>query len=69
MPRSRDPAVARVTIAQSALRDGGAWLLSHLNDEARTLELPLQDAFDRERVIYYESVSASLYHVVPREHR
>ena len=27
------PALARETIAQSARRDGGAWLVSHLNDE------------------------------------
>ncbi len=60
------PALARETIAQSARRDGGAWLVSHLNDEDLAAELPSQDAFDRDRIVYDESVSVSLYHIVPR---
>ena len=64
------PALARETIAQSAQRDGGAWLVSHLNDEDLAAELPSRDAFDRDRIIYDESVSVSLYHIVPRhDHR
>ena len=64
------PALARATIAQSARRAGGAWLVSHLGDEDLAAELPSRDAFDRDRIIYDESVSVSLYHIVPRhDHR
>jgi len=60
------PVPARETIVQSARRDGGAWLVSHLNDEDLAAELPSRDAFDRDRIVYDESVSVSLYHIVPR---
>jgi 4-amino-4-deoxy-L-arabinose transferase-like glycosyltransferase len=59
-------AVARATIAQSARRNGGAWLVSHLNDNDLAKELPSSDAFACDRIIYDPSVSVSLYHIVPR---
>jgi hypothetical protein len=57
---------AREAIAHSARRYGGAWLVSHMNDGDLAAELPSRDAFDDERVIYDQSVSVSLYHIVPR---
>jgi hypothetical protein len=59
-------ALARATIAQSARHDGGAWLVSHLDDTDLADELPPSDAFERERIIYDRSVSVSLYHIVAR---
>ncbi len=59
-------ALACDTIAQSAQQHGGAWLVSHLSDEDLAAELPSRDGFDRDRVIHDESVSVSLYHIVPR---
>jgi 4-amino-4-deoxy-L-arabinose transferase-like glycosyltransferase len=56
---------AREAIARSARRAGGAWLVSHMNDNDLVAELPSRDAFDDERVIYDPSVSTSLYHIVP----
>jgi hypothetical protein len=62
------PALARDAIAQSAHRHGGAWLVSHLSDTDLGMELPSRDAFARERVVYDESVSVSLYHIVASDH-
>lgn len=59
-------ALARETIAQSARRDGGAWLVSHLNATDLADELPSPDAFARARIVYDRSVSISLYHIIPR---
>jgi hypothetical protein len=61
------PSLARETIAQSARRDGGAWLVSHLDDEDLEDELPPRDSFTRSRIIYDPSVSVSLYHIVLRD--
>jgi mannosyltransferase len=63
------PALARDTIEKSVRRDGGAWLVSHLDDTDLARELPSQDHFDRERVVYDDSVSVSLYHIVPPDRR
>ncbi len=60
------PALARDAITEAARHDGGAWLVSHLGDEDLRAELPLRDTFESVRVIYDESVSVSLYHIVPR---
>ena len=59
-------ATARAAIAQSARRAGGAWLVSHMNDDDLALELPAPAEFVRDRVIYDQSVSVSLYHIVAR---
>ena len=58
-------AAARAAIAQAARRDGGAWLVSHLNDADLAAELPPREAFDCARFIYDPSVSVSLYHIMP----
>jgi hypothetical protein len=64
------PILAREAIARSARRSGGAWVVSHMNDEDLEAELPSRDTFARDRVIYDASVSVSLYHIIPRdEHR
>ena len=63
------PDLAREAISQAASRDGGAWLLSHMSDDDLARELPSAKDFVRLRVIYDESVSVSLYHFLPREHR
>jgi len=56
---------AREAIAQSARRDGGAWLVSHLDDADLADELPPRGAFDCVRLVYDPSVAVSLYHIVP----
>lgn len=61
------PTLARETIERSARRDGGAWLVSHLDDTDLAVELPSEDRFDRERLVYDASVSVSLYHISPRD--
>ena len=61
------PALAREAIAQSARRNVGAWLVSHLNDDDLAAELPSREAFDRDRITYDESISVSLYHIIPRD--
>ena len=61
--------LAREQLARSARRDGGSWLVSHLNDEDLACELTSPDTFDRIRVSYDQSVSVSLYHIVPRDDR
>lgn len=59
-------AMARDAIAQSARRGGGAWLVSHMNDDDLARELPSPAEFVCDRIIYDGSVSVSLYHIVPR---
>ncbi len=63
------PELARETIAQSARRDGGAWLVSHLDAEDLGAELPASDSYRRDLIIYDKSVTVSLYHIVPRNDR
>jgi hypothetical protein len=57
---------ARATIAEAARHDGGAWLVSHMDDADLAAELPSREAFDRSRVVYDPSVAVSLFHIVPR---
>ena len=59
--------LARQTLARAARRDDGAWLVSHMNDADLVLELPSREEFVSERIVYDESVSVSLYRIVPRE--
>ncbi len=63
------PTLARETIEQSAQVNGGAWLVSHLSAADLAEELPSRDGFVRERVVHDDSVSVSLYHIVPFDHR
>jgi hypothetical protein len=58
--------LARETIAQSARRHGGAWLVSHMNDDDLASELPSRDEFACDRIIHDTSVSVSLYHITAR---
>jgi len=60
-------ASARETLAQSARRNRGAWLVSHMNADDLAAELPPGDEFRCDRIIYDPSVSISLYHIVPRD--
>ena len=57
---------ARDAVAESARRDGGAWLVSHMSDDDVACELPSRAEFVCDRIIYDESVSVSLYHIIPR---
>jgi uncharacterized membrane protein len=59
------PLVARATIAESARRDGGAWLVSHLGNQDLASELPSRDGLKADRIISDDSVSVSLYHIIP----
>ena len=59
--------LARETIAAAARRDGGAWVVSHMNDGDLALELPSHEEFISQRVVNDESVSVSLIRIVPRE--
>jgi uncharacterized membrane protein len=61
--------LARETIAQSARRHHGAWLVSHMNDDDLASELPSRDEFACDRIIHDTSVSVSLYHIVARQQR
>jgi hypothetical protein len=58
------PSMARETIAESARRDGGAWLVSHLGNQDLASELPTQDGLKADRMISDDSVSVSLYHII-----
>ena len=62
-------ALARETLAQAARRDGGAWLVSHLNEADLATELPANEEFVRDRRVYDTSVSVSLYYIRPRNVR
>jgi len=58
--------VARETLASSARREGGAWLVSHMNEADLAMELPSREEFTSERIVYDESVNVSLCHIMPR---
>jgi 4-amino-4-deoxy-L-arabinose transferase-like glycosyltransferase len=61
------PKQARDSISNSARRDGGVWLVSHLGNKDLTAELPSSTGFECDRIVYDKSVSVSLYHIVPRD--